>query len=186
VLHRSAVMLDNPLRRMVTSPRRAVARLALTGGERVLEIGPGPGFHSVAIAERLGTGRLHLLDHQPKMLDRARRKLARRGFTDVEFHLADATDIPLPDDSIDVAFLSMVLTQLPDRRAALESVARVVRPGGLLVLLEGFPDPDRLLAADLRELAEEAGFWFCDAWSDTFYDVVRLRCEVSGRVGALG
>ncbi|MBJ7384233.1 MAG: class I SAM-dependent methyltransferase [Mycolicibacterium sp.] len=174
--HRAAVLLDNPVRRAVSNPRATVHHLALTGAERVLEVGPGPGFYSVAIAQRLTTGRLHLFDLQPQMLERARRKLARNGFRDVGFHTGDAgRGIALPDDSFDVAFLAMVIGEVSDQRRCLRSLARVVRPGGLLVLLEGFPDPDPLPAAALREMAEEAGFWYCDTISDTWHDVVRFR-----------
>lgn len=169
-------MLDNPVRRLVTDPRRTVQHLALTGRERVLEVGPGPGFYSVAIAQRLTTGHLHLFDRAPQMLDRARRKLARNGFIDVGFHSGDAGEgIPLPDNAFDVAFLAMVLSEVPDKRTCLESLARIVRPGGLLVLLEGFPDPDRLEVNELRDLAEEAGFWYCDTVADNWHDVVRFR-----------
>jgi ubiquinone/menaquinone biosynthesis C-methylase UbiE len=155
-------MLDNPVRRLVTNPHRTVRHLALTGRERVLEVGPGPGFYSVAIADQLTSGGLHLFDVQPRMLDRARRKLARNGYLDVGVHSGDAgKGIPLPENSFDVAFLAMVIGEVSDQRACLQSLARIVRPGGLLVVLEGFPDPDRLPVAELGALAEDAGFWYC-------------------------
>src|SRR5271155_5403569 len=81
--HQAAFILNNPLRRAMLKPARTVDAIGLTGSERVLEVGPGPGFYSVEIARRLTYGRLDLFDIQPEMLDKARRQLERAGFHDV-------------------------------------------------------------------------------------------------------
>lgn len=53
--HQATIMLDNPLRRAMMRPARIIDGLDLTGSDRLLEIGPGPGFFSVEIARRLGS-----------------------------------------------------------------------------------------------------------------------------------
>jgi hypothetical protein len=63
---------------------------------------------------------------------------------------------------------------VPDKAACLLSVHRVLKPGGLLVFAERFPDPDRLSVAELRELAEPAGFEFLDLSGNIWQDVVRF------------
>src|ERR1700733_14876561 len=60
--YHAAFLLDNPLRRTFFKPARVVESIGLTGSERVLELGPGPGFYSVEIARRLRGGRLDLFD----------------------------------------------------------------------------------------------------------------------------
>jgi SAM-dependent methyltransferase len=149
--HWAAGFLNNPIRRFVGKPGTVVDRLGLTGAERVLEVGPGPGFFgpgpgffSTELARRLPRGRLELFDVQPEMLDNSRHSLDGAGCHNVGFHAGDACDgLPFPDGAFDVAFLAAVLGEVPDKVTCIRSLARVLRPGGLLVLVEAFPDPDR-------------------------------------------
>ena len=83
--HQAAFFLNNPVRRAFSKPTRIVNSIRLTGSERVLEVGPGPGFYSVEIARRLTYGHLDLFDIQPEMLEKARRQLERAGFHNVGF-----------------------------------------------------------------------------------------------------
>lgn len=108
--HQAAFVLDNPIHRRLVNPGGVVEQLALGGGERVLEIGPGPGIFSIEIARRLTTGRLDLFDVQPQMLDKVKRKVDAAGYRNVQFHSGDASDgLPFPDNTFDVAFLASVL-----------------------------------------------------------------------------
>jgi ubiquinone/menaquinone biosynthesis C-methylase UbiE len=150
--------------------------LALNPADRVLEVGPGPGYFSVELARVLPRGRLELFDLQPEMLEKARRALDRAGCHGVGFHSGDASgEFPFPDESFDVAFLAAVLGEVPDKTACIRSLARVLRPDGLLVVVEYFPDPDRLSVSTLRELAEPAGLAFERADGTARRDVVRFR-----------
>jgi ubiquinone/menaquinone biosynthesis C-methylase UbiE len=66
-------------------------------------------------ARRLTTGRLELLELQPEMLVRARRKLDRAGCSNVGFHAGDAGGgLPFPDACFDVAFLAAVLGEVTE------------------------------------------------------------------------
>jgi arsenite methyltransferase len=173
--HHLAFMLDSPVHRALAHPGRVAERLELTGSERVLELGPGPGLFSVEIARRLTSGRLEQFDLQPEMLEKSRRKLESAGCRNVGFHTGEASEgLPFPDSTFDRAFLSAVIGEVPDKAACLRSVHRVLKPGGLLVFAERFPDPDRLSVAELRGLAEPAGFDFVDASGNIWQDVVRF------------
>jgi ubiquinone/menaquinone biosynthesis C-methylase UbiE len=68
-----------------------------------------------------------------------------------------------------------VLGEVPDKPACLRSLERMLRPGGLLVFVEAFPDPDRLSLATLRGLAESEGFAFQSCEGTSWRDVVRFR-----------
>jgi ubiquinone/menaquinone biosynthesis C-methylase UbiE len=174
--HWAAVFLNNPIRRFIGRPADVIDRLDLTGDERVLELGPGPGFYSVEIARRLVQGHLDLFDIQPEMLDKARRNLEAAGCHDVGFHAGDASSgFPFPDGHFDVAFLAAVLGEVSDTSSCVRELARVLRPGGSLVLVEAFPDPDRLSVQALRGLAESQGFALHVAVGTTWRDIVTFR-----------
>ncbi|SPM39382.1 Ubiquinone/menaquinone biosynthesis C-methylase UbiE [Mycobacterium numidiamassiliense] len=174
--HQAAFFLNNPVRRALSKPARIVDDIRLTGSERVLEVGPGPGFYSVEIARRLTYGQLDLFDLQPEMLAKAARQLERAGFHDVGFTAGQAAEgFPFPDNTFDVAFLAAVIGEVPDKHACLRSLSRIVKPGGHLVFAEAFPDPDRMNVQQLRDLAEPEGFEFVDATGNRWRDFVRFR-----------
>ena len=174
--HQLWFIMDNPVRRLLVRPARLIDRLELSGSEDVLEVGPGPGLFSVELARRLTTGRLELLELQPEMLAKARRKLDRAGLGNVGFHVGDAGGrVPFPDSSFDVAFLAAVLGEVTDKPACLRSLARVLRPGGLLAVQEFFPDPDRMRVPEIRGLAEPEGFGFIGVQGRPWNYTVRFR-----------
>jgi ubiquinone/menaquinone biosynthesis C-methylase UbiE len=174
--HWAAGFLNNPIRRLIGRPADVVDRLALTGAERVLELGPGPGFYSTEIARRVPQGHLDLFDVQPEMLDKARRNLEQAGCRDVGYHAGDASSgFPFPDSHFDVAFLAAVLGEVPDKSACIHELARILRTGGSLVFVEAFPDPDRLSVQALRDLAEPEGFQLHVAEGTTWRDIVRFK-----------
>ena len=65
--------------------------------------------------------------------------------------------MPLRDGAFDLAFLVSVLGEIPDRRAAMQEYARILRPGGTLAVTEALPDPDYVRTPVLRRLAADAG-----------------------------
>ncbi len=79
-----------------------------------------------------------------------------------------------PDKSFDVAFLASVIGEVPDKSSCIRSLARVVKPGGRLVFVEGFPDPDRLNVRELQGLAESAGVTLLDTRGTRWQDPIRF------------
>ena len=143
------------------SPRALHAVLAPRPGERMLEIGPGIGHHALPTARALGaTGRLDALDVQPSMLVDLRARADRAGIANIVTVEGKAEHLPYPDDTFDAAYLVTVLGEIPDPERALRDLARVVRPGGRIVVGELFLDPDYVAPARLRALAERAGLAF--------------------------
>jgi ubiquinone/menaquinone biosynthesis C-methylase UbiE len=127
-------------------------------GERILEVGPGTGYYTLEVAESIEPdGRLDILDLQQEMLDHTRGRAAERGLAHVMPTQADATALPYEDASFDAAFLVTVLGEIPDQEAALRELARVLRPGGRLVVGEVLADPHYVRLAPLRLRAGGAG-----------------------------
>jgi ubiquinone/menaquinone biosynthesis C-methylase UbiE len=154
-------LVDNPLRRFYTRP--VLDRIGIRPGERVLELGPGPGLFTVGAALRAGPeGRLIAVDIQPKMIAQVEQRVWEAGLTNVETHLASAYDLPLETESVDRAFLITVLPEISDRARALAELHRVLRPGGVLSIGEEFYDPDYLFLPETIRLVEAAGFRYVE------------------------
>lgn len=109
--------------------------LALVVGERVLDVGAGPGFLAAEMAARVGpTGRVAALDESEAMLAIARTRCA--GHPWVEFHPGDATRLPYPDGAFDAAVATQVYEYVGNISAALAELHRVLRPGGRALVLD--------------------------------------------------
>lgn len=155
--HQLAFALLLPGRGLILSPRALADRLELRPDARVLELGPGPGYFSPEIARRLPRGRLELFDVQIEMLCRAKRRLQRAGLANFGLTRGSGERLPYRSGAFDVVFLVAVLCEVPDPPACLASVARVVRPGGLVSVTELPGDPDAIPRDELLRLGEAAG-----------------------------
>jgi SAM-dependent methyltransferase len=112
------------------------AQLALTPGRRLLDVGCGPGHAAVILAEDLGDGgEIVGLDASVEMIAVARER-ARAARCRVRFTVGDALALDEPDDAFDAARSERTLQWLPDPRAAVDELARVVRPGGTVSLID--------------------------------------------------
>jgi ubiquinone/menaquinone biosynthesis C-methylase UbiE len=158
--HQLAFLLELAFRRFILSPEELARRLQLGDAARVVELGPGPGYFSPAVAHRIPRGYLLLVDVQSEMLQKARRKLGRAGLRNVGFVQADGAALPVRSGAWDCVFLVAVLGEVSDRRSCLREIHRVLRPGGLLSLTEQPGDPDFIPLPEVRELVEGAGFRF--------------------------
>jgi len=127
-------------------------------GERVLEIGPGTGYYSLDLARWLEPdGTLELFDIQQEFLDHTMARVTDQGLSNVIATRGDATALPQPDDSVDAVVLTCVLGEIPDQDAALREIARVLRPGGRLIVGELVGDPHYTSPGALEHRGEAAG-----------------------------
>jgi ubiquinone/menaquinone biosynthesis C-methylase UbiE len=130
-------------------------------GERLLEIGPGTGYYTLELAAWVGNqGAIEVLDIQQEMLDHTIRAARERGLWNVNPTRGDAQELGWDDDSFDAAILITVLGEIPDQDAALREIARVLRPGGRLIVGELFGDPHMVTLGSLQRRAEAAGLRF--------------------------
>lgn len=162
--HELSFFLDLPWRHITLPPHELVARLALAPASRVLEVGAGSGFYSAAVARAVSEGRLELLDVQPEMLEKARRKLEAGGLSNVGYTLADAGELPFEGGSFDALFLVAVLGEIANRDAFLREARRILKPGGVLSVSEHLPDPDFSPFAKVKAVVEKEGFAFAERY----------------------
>ena len=120
----------------VVEQRRIVrAALALRSGDRVLDVGVGPGLLAAEMATEVGpSGRICGIDISDSMLAIARTRAG--GEPGVELEEASVMRIPHPAESFDVVVSTQVFEYLDDVGGALDEVRRVLRPAGRVVLLD--------------------------------------------------
>jgi ubiquinone/menaquinone biosynthesis C-methylase UbiE len=168
--------LLNPIRGLALSPGSLVRCLGLKPDFTVLELGPGPGYFSPAVARALPKGKLVLVDVQQEMLDMARKRLEGKGIGNVEYRRGDAIALPAENESFDVVFLAAVLGEVPDRAACLREIHRVLRPGGLLSVTEyTLGDPHVVPFHELQSSVQAAGFQYCSRHGRLFHYTLGFR-----------
>jgi len=120
----------------IVAQRQAVVNLlALRPGERVLDIGSGPGLLAQEMATRVGDGgAVSGVDVSESMIALAQRRCADLPW--VDFRLGDASALPYAGGAFDVATATQVYNYIGDLPVALRELYRVLRPGGRALVLE--------------------------------------------------
>jgi demethylmenaquinone methyltransferase/2-methoxy-6-polyprenyl-1,4-benzoquinol methylase len=129
--------------------RAAVKMSAVQPGQKVIDCATGTGDLAIAFKRAVGTeGRVLGTDFCAEMLEHAPQKAGRAGMA-IEFALADAQSLPYPDREFDVASIAFGIRNVDDPVRCLKEMARVVRPGGRVVVLE-FGQPHGFFGALFR------------------------------------
>ncbi len=130
--------------------RRRLVRLSQPPkGGRVLDVATGTGDLACLYRRAVGRGgHVTGLDFCAPMLDLARAKAARQRLN-IDFHQGDALSLPFPAAQFDVASIAFGVRNVDDPPRCLAELARVVRPGGRVAVLE-FGQPDGLLKWPFR------------------------------------
>ncbi len=111
--------------------------------DRAIDLGAGAGHASLALAPHVA--QVVAIDPTPEMLAVAGRLATERGIGNIELVVATADALPFPEASFDVAISRFSIHHWPDVAGALREVARVLRPGGRMVLIDLVaPDDARL------------------------------------------
>ena len=163
-------LIDNPIRRKyIQKPEEIAEKTGAKPGDIVLEVGPGKGTYTIAVANQiLPDGQVFAIDIQQPVIERLEEKLKEEGIKNVSPKIDDAYNLSFEDNSIDIILTIACLPEIPRPVDVLKEFKRVLKPGGTISICELFIDPDYPLRktekkwanrADLV-LKEEYGNWF--------------------------
>jgi SAM-dependent methyltransferase len=159
--HQADSFARSPVPSMAETLGSVVALVPPDPEARWLEAACGPGIVSRAIAARVGS--VHGVDLTPAMVEKAAAEAAAAGIANVEFSLGDATALAFAEASFDGAVTRFSLHHIPAPQRVLEEMARVVRPGGWIVVADHLTDADGDAAAwhEQIERLRDPSHWAC-------------------------
>jgi ubiquinone/menaquinone biosynthesis C-methylase UbiE len=151
--------------------QRTINLAQLQPGEQVLDVGCGTGTLAIEAAHRVGlAGHVTGIDPGEQQIARARVK-ATQSHVDIDFLVGVIEQLPFPDQTFDVVFSTLMMHHLPAplKRQGLAQIARVLKPGGRLILADFTHKQERAGRSrrfhaggsrmqDLEALLKEAGF----------------------------
>ena len=121
---------------------KALERMNIQPGERVLEVGVGTGINlSLYPKDCSVTG----IDFSGSMLEKARERTARKEIRNVRLLQMDAADLKFADDSFDIVYAPYLISVVPDPITVAQEMRRVCRPGGRIIFLNHFLSPNPIL-----------------------------------------
>jgi ubiquinone/menaquinone biosynthesis C-methylase UbiE len=127
------IMHDNPLLPIFRNPYRLLETAGLKPGQKVLEVGCGPGFFTIPAARMVGDeGIIYAVDVHPLAIKRVQKKIKREKIKNVTPILGNAADTGLPDRSIDLAFLFGLGYIAGGLENLVSEMRRILKPEGLL------------------------------------------------------
>lgn len=128
--------LEDPSRLEALPPDAVVGLLRLTGAETVVDYGAGTGVYTVHIAAAVPDGKVFAVEALPQLVAQLRQKITPE--LEKRICICETGDnvVPLDDGEVDRVAMVDVLHHLHDQPEALEEVVRVLKPGGLFVVVD--------------------------------------------------
>jgi ubiquinone/menaquinone biosynthesis C-methylase UbiE len=148
------VMHDNPLLPLFRNPYKLLEAAGLKTGQKVLEVGCGPGFFTIPATKIVGnSGLIYAVDVHPLAIKRVKKKIERERIENVKPLLTNASDTGLPDQSIDLAFVFGLRYIAGGLENLISEMHRVIKPEGMLSF-----EKTRGKEEELIKEVEEKGF----------------------------
>jgi|BarGraNGADG00212_2_1021979.scaffolds.fasta_scaffold27497_2 ubiquinone/menaquinone biosynthesis C-methylase UbiE len=146
-----APRLEDPARLEALPQTAVVSLLRLSGAETVVDYGAGTGIYTIAVAEAVPEGRVIAVEALPRLAEMLRAKITPQLGDRLQLVETDANVVPAPDGVADRVLMVDVLHHLYDQPEALAQVVRLLRPGGLFVVVD-WGDRERPLGPPLAHV----------------------------------
>ena len=161
-----SLMHDNPLLPYFRNPQRLLKAAGLKPGQKVLEVGCGPGFFTIPAAKIVGNeGVVYAVDVHPLAIERVKEKIERGGIKNITPILTNASNTGLPDRSIDLVFLFGLRYIAGGLENVIAEIHRILEDGGVLSFEKTRGSAKKLIEEVEREEFIYSGregrlFWF--------------------------
>ena len=163
-------LIDNAWRRkFIQKPEKIADNMALKPGMIVVEVGPGKGNYTKAVAKKLiPHGKVYAVDIQEKVINRLMEKVEDENIPNIIPKIDDVHNLSFANESVDRIFAIACLPEIPNPVHALKEFKRVLKPGGMVSLCELFIDPDYPLRKTEKKWASKAGLDFLKGFGNFF------------------
>ena len=129
-----------------SSPIKILEKIGIRSGWNILDYGAGSGSYSIPAAQLVGpTGKVYAADIHTLAISQIQKKALMKGLKNIHSILTDC-NTQLPDASIDVVLLFYVLHDFKNPDAILKELNRVLKPGGLLSIIDHKFDKDKVVS----------------------------------------
>lgn len=152
--HLGAAWLERPEREREERTDLLIEKLPLDADDVVADIGAGTGYFSFPMASRVPGGRVLAVDIQQEMLDIITARAAKLGVENLDTVLGTVMDPHLPDDSVDLVLIVDAYHEFSHPREMGAAIAKALRPGGRLVLVEYRGEDPRIPIKRLHKMTE--------------------------------
>lgn len=157
-------MHDNPLLPIFKNPYKLLKSAGLKSGQKVLEVGCGPGFFTIPAAKIVrNEGCVYAVDVHPLAIEKVKEKIKREGIKNVTPILTNASDTGLPDQSVDLAFIFGLRYVAGGLENVLSEIYRILRAGGVLSFEKTKGSEKKLI-----EEVEKGGFIYSERQKRVF------------------
>jgi S-adenosylmethionine-diacylgycerolhomoserine-N-methlytransferase len=128
---------DDFRKRLLKGREQLWQEISIPEGGTWVDMGGGTGSNLEFLSDRIETlGKIYVVDLSPSLLSLARQRIEERGWTNAEAIEADATSWRPPEAPVDVVTFSYSLTMIPDWFAAIENALAMLKPGGVIGVVD--------------------------------------------------
>lgn len=172
--HKTALILDNGLRKLVHNPYKLLEPL-VQNGMTVLDLGCGNGFFSMPLANLVGpSGTIIAVDTQQEMLDRLQKKADKHQFNNISIHKNTSDSMGI-SQKVDFALAAYLFYELDNQRAYLDELHEQLNDGCFLLLIEPNPIVSKRKFKHIINQALDAGFEAVESLSVPFSQSILLK-----------
>ncbi|MFX0077579.1 MAG: methyltransferase domain-containing protein [Candidatus Hermodarchaeota archaeon] len=163
-------LIDNAWRRrFIQKPEKVANNLNLKPGMILIDVGPGKGSYTKAVAEKLlPNGKVYAIDIQENVIKKLKQKVDEEKIPNIIPKIEDVHNLSFESESVDRILAIACLPEIPNPVLALEEFKRILKPGGIVSLCELLMDPDYPLRKTEKKWASKAGLEFLEGFGNFF------------------